>query len=42
MPDTPPHLPGSYTTPLFRLGDLVVCALRGEVEIVGLSASPIL
>ena len=41
MPETPPRLLGTYTTPLYRRGDLVVCALHGEVEVVGLSAGPI-
>jgi hypothetical protein len=41
MPDVPPHLLGRYATPAFHFGDHVVCALRGEVEIVGLSCGPI-
>ena len=32
---------GPYTTPDFAYGDVVVCARRGEVEIVGLSSGPI-
>jgi hypothetical protein len=41
MPTTPPRLLGSYATPAtpaYRTGQRVVCALRGEVEVVGLSA----
>jgi hypothetical protein len=36
--NAPPRLLGTYTTPAFRIGQRVACALRGEVEIVGLSA----
>jgi len=35
------QLIGRYTTPRFRYGKLVMCEMRGEVEIVGLSDSPI-
>jgi hypothetical protein len=38
---TPPKLLGKYRTPKFRLGDVVRCARRGEVRIVGLSDAPI-
>jgi hypothetical protein len=41
MPATPPRLLGSYATPPLQIGDRVVCALRGEVEVVGLSSGPI-
>jgi hypothetical protein len=41
MPDTPPRLLGNYATPAFQIGQRVECALRGEVEVVGLSAGPI-
>ena len=41
MPTIPPLLLGSYATPAIRIDQRVVCALRGEVEIVGLSAGPI-
>jgi hypothetical protein len=32
---------GSYTTPGFTYGDRVVCAIRGEVPIVGVREAPI-
>jgi len=38
---TPPKLLGNYKTPKFRIGDVVNCARRGEVRIVGLSDAPI-
>ena len=38
---TPPKLLGRYRTPRFRIGDVVRCARRGEVRIVGLSDAPI-
>jgi hypothetical protein len=37
----PPSLLGKYRTPRFRIGDVVACARRGEVRIVGLSDAPI-
>ena len=40
MPDLPKLL-GSYATPTFSYGDVVECARRGEVRIVGLSSAPI-
>lgn len=38
---TTPTLLGSYKTPTFEYGDVVGCARRGEVRIVGLSDAPI-
>jgi hypothetical protein len=32
---------GSYQTPKFRSGDAVLCEVRGEVVMTGLSAAPI-
>src|SRR5436305_1042875 len=32
---------GTYATPRFRYGERVVCQMRGEVEIVGLTDAPI-
>jgi hypothetical protein len=32
---------GSYRTPRFRYGRKVLCAVRGEVVVVGLSDGPI-
>jgi hypothetical protein len=40
MPN-PPKLLGKYATPTFHYGDVVECARRGEVRIVGLSSAPI-
>ena len=40
MPSAP-RLLGSYSTPAFDYGDVVECARRGEVRIVGLSEAPI-
>jgi hypothetical protein len=40
MPADPPRLLGSYAAPAVRLGQLVECAVRGEVEVVGVSAGP--
>src|SRR5262249_25716201 len=37
----PPRLLGSYATPAFDYGDVVTCARRGDVRIVGLSEAPI-
>jgi hypothetical protein len=31
---------GEYTAPLVEAGQLVDCAIRGEVEVVKLSAGP--
>ena len=38
---TPPRVLGTYATPAFSYGDVVRCARRGEVRIVGLSFAPI-
>jgi hypothetical protein len=38
---SPPKLLGEYVTPRFDYGDVVECARRGEVRIVGLSEAPI-
>src|SRR5262249_2783903 len=38
MTPPPPRLLGSYATPRFTYGDVVECARRGEVQIVGHSA----
>src|SRR5207248_2535325 len=38
---TPPKLLGQCKAPRFRLGDVVACARRGDVRIVGLSDAPI-
>lgn len=38
---SPPQLLGKYRTPRFRHGDVVSCARRGDVRIVGLSDAPI-
>jgi hypothetical protein len=35
------QLLGSYTTPTFRVGDMVWCEVRGEVVLTGLSSGPI-
>jgi hypothetical protein len=35
------RLLGTYRTPRCRIGQVVRCAIRGEVEIVGLSDAPI-
>src|SRR5262245_30832007 len=37
----PPKLLGTYRTPAFDYGDVVTCARRGDVRIVGLSEAPI-
>jgi hypothetical protein len=37
---TAPRLLGNYTAPLVEIGQVVQCALRGEVEVVKLSAGP--
>jgi hypothetical protein len=37
----PPKPLGSYSTPAFRLGDVVRCARRGDVRITGASDAPI-
>src|SRR5258708_7726444 len=37
----PPKLLGSYSTPAFSYGDVVSCARRGDVRVVGLSEAPI-
>ena len=39
--NAPPKLLGSYATPAFACGDVVICARRGDVRIVGLSEAPI-
>src|SRR5262249_52410889 len=36
-----PKLLGTYRTPRFEYGDVVTCARRGDVRIVGLSEAPI-
>ena len=42
MSDADPYrLPGSYRAPRFRYGRTVWCAVRGEVEVVGLHEAPI-
>jgi len=41
MPNDPPKLLGEYETLRFDCGDVVECARRGEVRIVGLSSAPI-
>jgi hypothetical protein len=38
---SPPKLLGEYVTPRFDYGDVVRCARRGDVRIVGLSEAPI-
>ena len=38
---TPPKLLGKYRTPTFNYGDVVACARRGDVRVVGLSDAPI-
>lgn len=35
------HLIGTYRTPKFRYGQIVLCEARGEVEIVGMTDAPI-
>jgi hypothetical protein len=35
------RLLGTYTTPVFRVGDIVQCEVRGEVVVTGLSSAPI-
>jgi hypothetical protein len=40
MPN-PPKLLGKYATPRFSHGEVVHCARRGDVRIVGLSSAPI-
>jgi hypothetical protein len=37
----PPKLLGEYNTLRFSSGDVVECARRGDVRIVGLSSGPI-
>src|SRR5262245_34697134 len=37
----PPKLLGSYSTPPFSYGEVVACARRGDVRIVGVSSGPI-
>ena len=32
---------GPYRTPVFRFGDVVICEVRGQVELVGLTAGPV-
>ena len=41
MPSATPKLLGSYAMPAFSYGDVVRCARRGDVRIVGLSEVPI-
>jgi hypothetical protein len=41
MSFNPPKLLGKYRTPRFSSGDVVACARRGDVRIVGLSSAPI-
>jgi hypothetical protein len=41
MPLNPPQLLNKYETPRFTYGDVVPCARRGDVRIVGLSSAPI-
>jgi hypothetical protein len=43
MPDADRHrlLFGPYRTPIFNYGDVVICDVRGQVEIVGLSGGRI-
>jgi hypothetical protein len=41
MPFNPPQLLGEYETPRFSSGDVVECARRGDVRIVGLSSATI-
>jgi hypothetical protein len=43
MPDAYGHrlLFGPYRTPVFKYGDVVICDMRGQVEIVGLSGGRI-
>jgi len=36
----PPKLLGSYSTPRFEYGDVVRCARRGEVRVVGCPTFP--
>ena len=38
---TPPKLLGTSQTPAFSSSDVVTCARRGDVRVVGLSAAPI-
>jgi hypothetical protein len=40
MPN-PPKLLGKYATPRVNYGDVVECARRGDVRIVGLSSAAI-
>ena len=35
------QLLGTYRTPRFKLGQMVTCAIRGDVVIVGISDAPI-
>jgi hypothetical protein len=35
------RLIGTYETPLFEYGDVVICSIRGEVELVGITSAPI-
>jgi hypothetical protein len=35
------RLLGTYRTPRFRYGRVVRCAVRGEVEVVGLREAPV-
>jgi len=37
----PKRLIGTYSTPAVRVGDRVVCQMRGEVELVCLTDTPI-
>jgi hypothetical protein len=41
MPKATPCLLGTYSAPLVEIGQIVKCAVRGEVEVVKLSAGPI-
>ncbi|QDU18479.1 hypothetical protein [Urbifossiella limnaea] len=41
MPDDPPRLLGTYSTPAFKYGDAVMCEVRGEVLITGLTCARI-
>jgi hypothetical protein len=41
VPDRHRLLFGPYRTPVFKYGDVVICDVRGQVEIVGLSAGRI-
>jgi hypothetical protein len=39
--DTDTTLLGAYATPTFQYGDVVMCALRGEVTLLGLRDAPV-